>query len=82
METRKSMKRPLYFTRKRPSCGTRPLGNVQIAEHFDARKDGGMPFLGDGLHGVLQYAVDAVLYGHFGVRGLQCEYRWRDARAR
>jgi len=28
-----------------------------------------MPFLGDGLHGVLQHAVNAVLHGHFGIAG-------------
>src|SRR6267154_2395677 len=49
--------------------GNAALGDVQIAEDFNARKDGGMPFLGDRLHGVLQNAVDAVLYGNFRVTG-------------
>ena len=45
------------------------FGDVQIAQNFDARENGGMPLLGDGLHGVLQHAVDAVLDGDFGVAG-------------
>jgi hypothetical protein len=43
------------------------FGDVQIAENFDARKNGGVPLFGDGLHGVLEDAVDAVLDGDFGV---------------
>src|SRR6266851_4972705 len=46
------------------------LGNVQVAEHLDARNHRGMPFLGDGLHGVLQHAVDAVLHRYFRVARL------------
>src|SRR5260370_697703 len=41
--------------------------DVQLAQHFDAGQHGGMPFLGDGLHGVLQHAVDTIFDGHFGV---------------
>src|SRR6266851_2866792 len=47
--------------------GNAAFRNVQIAEHFDARKHGGMPFLGDRLHGVLEDAVNAVLNGDFGI---------------
>src|SRR6266849_4611763 len=47
-----------------------PFGDVQIAENLDAGKNGGVPFLGNGLHGVLKNAVDAVLDGDFGVAGL------------
>ena len=43
------------------------LGDVQFAHHLDARKNRGMPFLGDRRHGVLQHAVNAVLDGHFDV---------------
>src|SRR5213595_2805457 len=43
------------------------LGNVQITQHFDAREHRGMPFLGNGLHSVLQHAVDAVFDGDFRV---------------
>ena len=43
------------------------LGNVQITQHFDAREHRGMPFLGNGLHGVLQHPVDAVFDGDFRV---------------
>ena len=44
-----------------------PLGNVQLAHDLDARKDGGVPVLGQRLHGELQNAVDAVLDDHLGV---------------
>src|ERR1019366_6678983 len=40
------------------------LGNVQLAHDLDARDDGGMVLLGDGLHGLLQHAVNAVLDDH------------------
>ncbi len=43
------------------------FGDVQIAEDLDARQNRRMPFLGDGLHGVLQHAVNAVLDGDFCV---------------
>src|SRR5271154_362349 len=45
------------------------FGDVQIAEHLDARNQIGVPFLGHILHGVLQHAVDAILDGHFAVAG-------------
>ena len=41
------------------------LGDIQLAHHLDARKDGGVPVLGDGRHGVVQHSVDAVLDGYF-----------------
>ena len=41
------------------------LGDIQFAHHLDARNDGGLPVLGDGRHGVVQHAIDAVLDGHF-----------------
>ena len=41
------------------------FGDIQLAHHLDARNDGGLPVLGDGRHGVVQHAVDAVLDGHF-----------------
>ena len=40
------------------------LGDVELAHDLDARDDGGVVFLGDGLHGLLQHAVDAVLDDH------------------
>ena len=43
------------------------LGNVELAHHLDARKNGGVPVLGQRLHGELQDAVDAVLHDHLGV---------------
>ena len=43
------------------------FGDIEIAENFNARENGGVPFLGDGLHGVLEDAVNAVLDGDFGV---------------
>ena len=43
------------------------LGDIQLAHHFDARKNRGVPVLGERLHGVLQNAVNAVLHHHFGV---------------
>ena len=46
------------------------LGDVQFAHDLDARKDRGVPFLGDRGHGVLQHAVNAVLDDDFDVRGL------------
>ena len=41
------------------------LGDIEFAHHLDAGNDGGVPVLGDGRHGVVQHAVDAVLDGHF-----------------
>src|SRR5271157_1849096 len=58
---------PLVLHAETAVLGHAALGDVQVAEHLDARDDGGVPFLGDGLHGVLQHAVNAVLHGHFGV---------------
>ena len=43
------------------------LGDIELAHHLDARKDGRMPVFGEGLHRVLQDAVDAVLHHHFGI---------------
>src|SRR5262249_9789286 len=43
------------------------LGDIEIAEDLNARKNSGVPFLSDRLHGVLKDAVDAVLDGDFGV---------------
>ena len=43
------------------------LGDIQLAHHLDARKNRGVPFLGERLHGVLQHAVNAVLHDDFGV---------------
>src|ERR1035437_9132754 len=41
------------------------LGDIEFAHDLDARDDGGLPVLGDGRHGVVQHAIDAVLDGHF-----------------
>ena len=41
------------------------LGDIELAHDLDARNDGGVPVLGDGRHGVVQHAVDAVLDDHF-----------------
>ena len=46
------------------------FGDIQFAHDLDARKNGGVPFLGQRLHGVLQHAVNAVLHHHFGAAGL------------
>src|SRR5579871_100701 len=43
------------------------LGNVEIAEHLDARNDGRMPVFGNGRHGVLENAVNTVFDGDFAV---------------
>src|SRR5277367_6008823 len=45
------------------------LGDIKLAHDFDAGEDGGVPFLGEGLHGVLQHAVNAVFDDDFGVAG-------------
>src|SRR5579885_2581171 len=44
--------------------------DVEVAENLDAGDDCGVPFLGDGLHGVLENAVNAVFDGDFGVARL------------
>ncbi len=43
------------------------LGDIEFAHDLDARKNGGVPFLGERLHGVLQDAVNAVFHDDFGV---------------
>src|SRR6266446_4022013 len=43
------------------------LGDVQVAEYFNARDDRGVPIFRDGLHGVLQHTVNAVFDGNFRV---------------
>ncbi len=43
------------------------LGDVELGHDLDARNDGGVMLLGNGLHGVLQHAVDAVLDHHIVV---------------
>src|SRR5712664_103001 len=58
---------PLVFHAEAPVLGNTALGDVQLAQYLDARQHGGMPFLGNGLHGVLQHAVDTIFDGHFGV---------------
>src|SRR4029077_17730002 len=50
--------------------GNAALGNIELTHHLDAGKDGGVPFLGERLHGVLEDAVNAVLDGDFGIPGL------------
>ena len=69
------MKRPLYLHAEAAVLRHAALGDIQIAEHFDARENGGVPFLRDRLHGVLQHAVDAVLHGDFGVAGFDVDVR-------
>src|SRR5207344_481353 len=49
------------------------FGDVEIAENFNAGEDGGVPFFGDGLHGVLEDAVNAVLDGDFRVAGFNVD---------
>ena len=53
--------------------GDAALGDVEFAHYFNSGKDGGVPFLGEGLHGVLQDAVDAVLDDDFGVAGFDVD---------
>src|SRR5271156_1623440 len=43
------------------------FGDIEFAHDFNARKNGGVPFLGEGLHGVLQDAVNAVFDDYFGL---------------
>src|SRR5271170_6109542 len=49
--------------------GDAALGDIKLAHDFNAGEDGGVPFLGEGLHGVLQHAVNAVFDDDFGVAG-------------
>ena len=58
---------PLVFDAEAAVLGNTALCDVQIAQHFDAGEHRGMPFLGNGLHGMLQHAVNAVLDGYFRV---------------
>src|SRR5713101_1093806 len=58
---------PLVLHAETPILRNTALGDVQIAEHLDARENRGMPFLGNRLHSVLQHAIDAVLDGNFRV---------------
>ncbi len=64
METRKSMERPQIAHPKTSVLRHAALGDVQLAHDLDTRDDGGVVLLGDGLHGLLQHAVDAVLDDH------------------
>ncbi len=41
--------------------GHAALGNVELAHDLDAAEDGGVVLAGDGRHGFLEHAVDAVL---------------------
>src|SRR5215472_10146596 len=65
IDTRKSMYRPLYRTRKRPSCGTRRSAMSKSLSTL--MRESTMPRLGDGLHGVLQNTVDAIFNGDFRI---------------
>src|ERR1700757_3686736 len=49
--------------------GDAAFGDVEFAHHFDSGEDCGVPFFSEGLHGVLQDAVDAVLDDVLGVAG-------------
>src|SRR5277367_553654 len=49
------------------------LGDIELAHYFYARKDGGVPFLGERLHGVLQAAVNAVFDDDLGVARFDVE---------
>ena len=42
-----------------------PFGDIEFGHHLDTRENRRMPILGDGRHGVLQHAVNAVLDGDF-----------------
>ena len=64
METRKSMERPLIAHAETSVLRHAALGDVQLAHDLDTRDDGGVVLLGDGLHGLLQHAVNAVLDDH------------------
>ena len=64
METRKSIKRSWYRTRKRPSCGTRRSAISKITHHFDSREKRGVDFLRKRMHGALQHAVNAIPHDH------------------
>ena len=67
IETRKSTKRPLYLHAETAVLRNAALGDIELAHHLDARKNRGVPFFIERLHGVLQNAVNAVLHDHFGV---------------
>src|SRR5205807_1169632 len=43
-----------------------PLGDIQLAHDLDTGDDGGMMLLGDGLHGLLQHAVNTI-FDHHGI---------------
>ena len=49
---------------KTPVLRYTALGDVELAHHFDTRDDGGVVLFGDGLHRLLQHAVNAVLDDH------------------
>ena len=59
------MRRPLVAHAETAVLRNAALGDIELAHDLDARKDGGVPVLGDRRHGVVQHAVDAVLDGHF-----------------
>ena len=65
METRKSMRRALVADAETAVLGDAALGDIELAHDLDARNDGGVPVLGDGRHGVVEHAVDAVLDDDF-----------------
>ncbi len=73
METRKSIRRRLVAHAETAVLRDAALGDIQLAHHLDARNDGGVPVLGDGRHGVVQHAVDAVLDGHFLIARLDVD---------
>src|SRR5579864_4337741 len=43
------------------------FGDVQITHDFNARKNSGVPFLGDWRHRVLQHAVNPIFYDNFDI---------------
>src|SRR5579885_1974882 len=63
-------KAPLVLDAETAVLRNAAFRDVQVAKNLDAGDDGGVPFLGDGLHGVLENAVDAVFDGYFGVSSL------------
>ncbi len=75
METRKSMARPAEAHAEPPVLRDPLLGDVQLGHDLDAADDGGRMLLGDGHHGRLQHAVDAVLDHHLGVPRLDMDVR-------
>ena len=59
-----------YLQLKTPVLRQAAFGDVEFAHDLDARDDHRVPVLGDGRHGIVEHAVDAVLDHHALDHGL------------